>query len=96
MNVEEGDGSSARIVMRAKGVFRVLLNARIWPGMKFVKMDNNKGVTFTCVNTALGGSAMSTFAVKMPSKDDRPLLDELLKAVTPFCNSNNKGGNNDE
>ena len=38
--------------MRAKGNFRLILNASMFKGQKFAKMEGGKGVTFPCVNAA--------------------------------------------
>ena len=44
----------ARLVMRAKGNLRLLLNANVFPAMKISRMDG-RGISFTCVNTASAG-----------------------------------------
>jgi len=55
-----------RLVMRAKGNFRLMLNASLFKGQKFQLMEGGKGVSFTCVNAASGDDAkMSMFALKM-------------------------------
>jgi len=55
-----------RLVMRAKGNFRLMLNASLFKGQKFQLMEGGKGVSFTCVNAASGdGAKMSMFALKM-------------------------------
>ena len=62
MRLNEGENGS-RLVMRAKGNFRLMLNAALFKGQKFQLMEGGKGVSFTCVNAASGAAAkMSTFA----------------------------------
>ncbi|CAK0783922.1 hypothetical protein CVIRNUC_007122 [Coccomyxa viridis] len=52
MKVNVGASGKARLIMRNKGNFRLLLNASIWPGMKVTPMDGGKGVTFIVMNAA--------------------------------------------
>eukprot|EP00887_Chlorella_sp_A99_P005772 scaffold1.g5772.t1 len=42
----------ARVVMRAKGNLRLLLNARLWAEMQVTRMEGGKGATFAVVNHA--------------------------------------------
>ena len=42
MRVNVGSIGKARLIMRNKGNFRLLLNANIWPGMKVTPMDGGK------------------------------------------------------
>jgi hypothetical protein len=44
--------AGARLLMRAAGHFRLILNAALYPGMVVSVMDGGKGVSFACVNTA--------------------------------------------
>ncbi len=54
----EADGGmkrKARLVMRASGSKRLILNANLWPEMVITQMGASNGVTFACVN-AVGSS----------------------------------------
>ncbi|KAL3686411.1 hypothetical protein R1sor_008985 [Riccia sorocarpa] len=63
VNVSEED-KRARLVMRSKGNYRLLLNASLFPEMKLTKMDN-RGVSFVCVNSAAEGkTGAATYAIK--------------------------------
>ena len=42
------------MVMRAKGNYRLILNAYMWKGQAFTKMEGGKGVTFPCKNAVAG------------------------------------------
>ncbi|KAH7373345.1 hypothetical protein KP509_17G051100 [Ceratopteris richardii] len=59
----EGTGK-ARMLMRSKGNFRLILNASLFPGMKMTPMDS-RGVTFACANSAVEEkSGLATYALK--------------------------------
>jgi hypothetical protein len=47
----------ARLIMRAAGHLRLLLNAALYPGMVISTLDGGKGISFLCVNAAEDGSA---------------------------------------
>lgn len=65
VHLNEGENGS-RIIMRAKGNYRLMLNAALFKGQTFKLMEGGKGVSFTCINAAPGSSKkMSTFALKM-------------------------------
>ena len=49
---DEAAPAGARVLMRAAGHFRLILNAALYPGMVVSVMDGGKGVSFACVNTA--------------------------------------------
>lgn len=49
---ESKTSSSARLVMRSRGLHRLLLNANLWAGMKAARMDGGRGATFAVVNAA--------------------------------------------
>ena len=42
LQVNVGASGKARLIMRNKGNFRLLLNASIWPGMKVTPMEGGK------------------------------------------------------
>ncbi|CAN8288216.1 unnamed protein product [Cochlearia groenlandica] len=82
VNVSGNDGGKARLVMRAKGNYRLILNASLYPGMKLAAMDK-KGITFACVNSVSegnkeGGGGLSTFALKFK---DPMIVDEFRVAI---------------
>ena len=56
---ESSKSSAARLVMRSRGLHRLLLNANLWHGMKASRMDGGRGATFAVVNAAAaeGGAA---------------------------------------
>ena len=85
-NVQHGTGeggatTTARLVMRAAGNLRLILNAALFKGIVFTPLDGGKGVSFACVNAAEGGAggeggegaaagaAMGTFAVLLRGAD---------------------------
>ena len=79
LNVLKSEAQKARLVMRAKGNLRLILNASLYPDMKLTKMDK-KGVTFPCVNTATEGKdGLSTFALKFK---DSSIVEEFSTAVS--------------
>ncbi|RDX75928.1 Nuclear pore complex protein NUP50A, partial [Mucuna pruriens] len=68
----------ARLLMRSRGNYRLILNARLYPDMKLTNMDK-KGVTFACVNSASEGKGgLSTFALKFK---DGSIVEEFKAAV---------------
>ncbi|KAL0696653.1 hypothetical protein Bca4012_063833 [Brassica carinata] len=71
-------GGKARLVMRAKGNYRLILNASLYPEMKLASMDK-KGITFACVNSVSEGKeGLSTFALKFK---DPTIVEEFRVAV---------------
>ncbi|KAF3519638.1 hypothetical protein DY000_02059370 [Brassica cretica] len=70
------NGDKARLVMRAKGNYRLILNASLYPEMKLASMDK-KGITFACVNSE-GRDGLSTFALKFK---DPTIVEEFRVAV---------------
>ncbi|XP_020577991.1 nuclear pore complex protein NUP50A-like [Phalaenopsis equestris] len=57
-------GGKARLVMRSRGNYRLILNASLYPDMTLANMDK-KGITFSCVNIAGEGRAgLTTCALK--------------------------------
>ncbi|KAG6422304.1 hypothetical protein SASPL_118871 [Salvia splendens] len=64
VNTSTTGTGKARLVMRARGNYRLILNASLYPDMKLTNMDK-KGITFACVNSGgEGKDALSTFALK--------------------------------
>jgi Ran-binding protein 3 len=64
LNVPVSGGERARLVMRTKGNYRLVLNASLYNDMSLKDMDK-KGVTFACMNS-IGEtlSSLATFALK--------------------------------
>ncbi|XP_010500844.1 PREDICTED: nuclear pore complex protein NUP50A-like [Camelina sativa] len=72
------NGGKARLVMRAKGNYRLILNASLYPEMKLASMDK-KGITFACVNSVSEGKeGLSTFALKFK---DPTIVEEFRVAI---------------
>ncbi|OIW09089.1 hypothetical protein TanjilG_16316 [Lupinus angustifolius] len=69
----------ARLLMRSKGNYRLILNARLYPDMKLTAMEK-KGVTFACINSATEENrGLSTFALKFK---DGSIVEEFKAAVS--------------
>ncbi|KAK9102163.1 hypothetical protein Sjap_019417 [Stephania japonica] len=80
VNVATADAEKARLLMRARGNYRLILNASLYPDMKLTNMDK-RGVTFACMNSSSDGEGkgnLSTFAVKFK---DRSVVEEFRVVV---------------
>ncbi|KAH9714555.1 nuclear pore complex protein NUP50A [Citrus sinensis] len=78
VNVSTNATGRARLLMRARGNYRLILNASLYPDMKLTNMDK-KGITFACINSATEGkSGLSTFALKFR---DASIVEEFQTAV---------------
>ncbi|KAL8226157.1 hypothetical protein R6Q57_018714 [Mikania cordata] len=78
VNVLTSGTRKARLVMRARGNYRLILNASIFPDMKLTNMDK-KGVTFACLNSiSKGQNGLSTFALKFK---DASFVGEFCSVV---------------
>jgi len=88
-NVGRGAPAAARLVMRAAGNLRLILNAAFFRGMAFSALDGGKGVSFAAANVAEGEApAMRTYAVRLRGADAeakglafREALEATLAAV---------------
>lgn len=79
VNVSRDGVEKARLVMRAKGNYRLILNASLYPDMKLTNMDK-KGITFACMNSiGEGKDGLSTFALKFK---DASIVEEFRAVVT--------------
>lgn len=79
VNVSTTGTERARILMRARGNYRLILNANLYPDMKLASMDK-KGITFACLNSASEGKdGLSTHAVKFK---DASIVEEFRAAIT--------------
>ncbi|XP_010322681.1 nuclear pore complex protein NUP50A isoform X2 [Solanum lycopersicum] len=82
LNISSGTGK-ARLVMRTRGNYRLILNANLYPEMKLASMDK-KGVTFACMNSADDGKdGLSTIALKFK---DASIIEEFRAAVMEHKN----------
>lgn len=71
-------GEKARLVMRAKGNYRLILNSSLYPDMTLANMDK-RAVTFSCINIAGGGRAgLTTCALKFK---DSSFVEEFSGVV---------------
>ncbi|KAJ4827987.1 hypothetical protein Tsubulata_033226 [Turnera subulata] len=78
LNVSTSETEKARVLMRTRGNYRLVLNANLYPDMKLTNMDK-RGITFACVNSASEGKdGLSTFAAKFK---DVSILEEFRAAV---------------
>ncbi|KAK4413886.1 Nuclear pore complex protein A [Sesamum alatum] len=78
INVSTTGTGKGRLIMRARGNYRLILNASLFPDMKLTNMDK-KGITFACVNTASEGKdGLSTIALKFK---DASIVEDFRTAV---------------
>lgn len=78
VNVSTSGDGKARLLMRARGNYRLILNAGLFPELKLTNMDK-KGITFACVNSiGEGKDGLSTFALKFK---DPTFVEEFRAAV---------------
>ncbi|KAL0397070.1 UNVERIFIED_CONTAM: Nuclear pore complex protein A [Sesamum calycinum] len=78
INVSTTGTGKSRLIMRARGNYRLILNASLFPDMKLTNMDK-KGITFACVNTASEGKdGLSTIALKFK---DASIVEDFRAAV---------------
>ncbi|XP_014753384.1 nuclear pore complex protein NUP50A isoform X1 [Brachypodium distachyon] len=73
-----GSGERSRLIMRARGNYRLILNASLYEDMSLKDMDK-KGVTFACINSiGQSPSGLTTFAVKFK---DTGIREDFKAAV---------------
>ncbi|CAL4892983.1 unnamed protein product [Urochloa decumbens] len=78
LNVPVNGGERARLVMRTKGNYRLVLNASLYDDMSLKDMDK-KGATFACMNSIdESQSGLTTFALKFK---DTATREEFKGAV---------------
>lgn len=71
----------ARLLMRTKGNYRLILNASLYPDMKLANMEK-RGITFACINNASEvKDTLSTFALKFK---DGSIVEQFHEAVTEY------------
>jgi len=60
------DKGTIRLIMRQQGNLKLMLNAHVWDGMKITKMEESKGISFSCINHLTDDSAntLTMFAVR--------------------------------
>ncbi|XP_008786162.2 nuclear pore complex protein NUP50A-like [Phoenix dactylifera] len=79
VNVSLSDAEKARVIMRSRGNYRLILNASLYPDMSLTSMDK-RGLTFACANSAgEGKNALTTFALKFK---DSSMVEEFRGVVT--------------
>jgi len=92
IHVNVVEGSQARLVMRADGTKRLLLNCKLWPEMLLTVMGGKRGVTFSAQNHTdipadqsdkseekpQEAATTSTFAIRMQFE---AALDEFIATV---------------
>lgn len=79
VNVSTSGTAKARLVMRTRGNYRLILNASLYPDMKLTDMEK-RGVTFACVNSIGDGKdGLSTIALRFK---DASIVDEFRACVT--------------
>ncbi|KAG7997902.1 hypothetical protein I3843_01G231900 [Carya illinoinensis] len=79
VNVSTTEMERARLVMRARGNYRLIMNASLYPDMKLTNMEK-KGITFACINSASEGKdGLTTFALKFK---DGSIVEEFRAAVS--------------
>ncbi|TYH79576.1 hypothetical protein ES332_D03G073400v1 [Gossypium tomentosum] len=78
VNVSTAGAERARLLMRARGNYRLILNASLYPDMKLTNMDK-RGITFVCMNsTGEDKEGLSTLALKFK---DASIVEEFRVAV---------------
>ncbi|XP_073015465.1 nuclear pore complex protein NUP50B-like [Primulina eburnea] len=79
VNVSTSGTGKARLIMRARGNYRLILNASLYPDLKLTDMEK-RGVTFACVNSASESKdGFSTIALKFK---DSSTVENFRTAVT--------------
>lgn len=78
INISASDVEKARLVMRSKGNYRLILNANLYPDMSLTDMDK-RGITFACINsTGEGKDGLTTVALKFK---DSSIVQEFRESV---------------
>ncbi|KAM7255375.1 hypothetical protein ACFE04_026077 [Oxalis oulophora] len=90
LNVSATWNGKVKLLMGDKRNYKLILNASPFPDMKLTNMEN-KGITFTCVNSKSerkdGGDYLSAFTLKFK---DPSIVDEFRAAVMAQKGSGNK------
>ncbi|XP_066362693.1 nuclear pore complex protein NUP50A-like [Miscanthus floridulus] len=80
LNVPVSGGERARLVMRTKGNYRLVLNASLYNDMSLKDMDK-KGVTFACMNSiGESPSSLATFALKFKDTGTREEFKDAVES----------------
>lgn len=91
LNVDRETGKKGRLIMRQKGVGRLLLNASVFKNMGVSVMADGNGISFSCINCVEknddkndkeDANKMSTFAVKV--RDAKDQVEALTAAIREF------------
>ena len=94
MNLDKQDASLARLVMRAEGVLRVILNVRLLPRLP-LKMRDDKYVEFLACEK---GTEWVKFLVKLGNRDAAEALYQAILEIVgqPESNHHEKVGKEKE
>ncbi|KAE8709246.1 hypothetical protein F3Y22_tig00110332pilonHSYRG01182 [Hibiscus syriacus] len=86
VNVSTTGAERARLLMRARGNYRLILNASLYPDMKLTNMDK-RGITFACMNSSTSEEkeGLSTFALKFK---DASIVEEFRVSVMAHKGNN--------
>ncbi|XVF26717.1 hypothetical protein REPUB_Repub14bG0042700 [Reevesia pubescens] len=86
VNVSATGVERARVLMRTRGNYRLILNASLYPDMKLANMEK-RGITFACMNsTGEEKEGLSTFALKFK---DASIVEEFREAVMAHKGNSN-------
>lgn len=89
-----GGASAARLVMRAEGVLRLILNVRLFPGMG-VELAQEKFVRFVALESGESGGAPCHFAVRCSNGAAGRALYEAVKGQIPEAPAKKEVGKED-
>ncbi|PWN29445.1 hypothetical protein BDZ90DRAFT_258365 [Jaminaea rosea] len=89
-----GGASAARLVMRAEGVLRLILNVRLFPGMG-VELAQEKFVRFVALEGGESGGAPCHFAVRCSNGAAGRALYEAVKGQIPEAPAKKEVGEED-
>lgn len=70
-----------RLIMRQQGNLKLLLNANVWNGMKITKMEESKGMSFSCVNHLTADTTAETLAMFAVRTRDAAAINGLCEAI---------------
>ncbi|KAJ8756063.1 hypothetical protein K2173_024610 [Erythroxylum novogranatense] len=78
VNISTTEIERARLLMRCRGNYRLILNASLYPDMKLTNMDK-RGITFACMNCAAENKdSLSTYALKFK---DGSIVEEFRAVI---------------
>lgn len=81
LNIPTVDTGRARLVMRSRGNYRLILNTNLYPDMKLTGMEQ-RGFSFACINSAGDGKdGLATFALKFK---DSLVAEDFRAAIEAY------------